>query len=337
MENIRIQGLVASKERWEEKNPVLLNGETGVEIFVSNEKVYKRTKTGDGVTPWNLLSYNDLNLYPYVENATTTIGGLNSGTNWYNKPIQDIVKQIITPYINPSIKYLRFNNSSSTTLEVGTPFNSGSTHSLSWDLNTEGNVANQNTGTLWSSESGIVDEFGNSLNKGNVNLLQDSPFTISFTNTYKKDTPGTLSFYVQGFNTNGASMSSKVASISWIGKIYWGSSPLNKLETATQVKDLVNKSLGNGNRDYDFNGGGYSYVAIPSFLNISEAVFQDIDLVTGAVISEYAINTQDNWESGALQTITVNNGYIDIPYVILRSQYEYGNGTICRFKFVTTN
>ena len=50
----RIQLLIDTTANWQAANPILLNGEIGLEIKSNNEIAFK---AGDGVTAWNLLGY----------------------------------------------------------------------------------------------------------------------------------------------------------------------------------------------------------------------------------------------------------------------------------------
>lgn len=51
--NSRLQNKIDTTENWESNNPVLLNGEIGLEKSAEGIKI----KVGDGVTQWNSLEY----------------------------------------------------------------------------------------------------------------------------------------------------------------------------------------------------------------------------------------------------------------------------------------
>lgn len=57
----RIKQKIDTIENWEEKNPILLNGEIG---FVSNGNLTGQFKIGNGISKWNELNYsfNEINL-----------------------------------------------------------------------------------------------------------------------------------------------------------------------------------------------------------------------------------------------------------------------------------
>lgn len=334
MENVRLQQLIATQSEWEDKNPVLLSGEVGTEIYTVDNKIYQRSKTGNGTTPWNDLEYNDQDLYPYIDNTTASVGGASAGSNFYNKPLTEVLNKILNPYISPSISSLKLNNLASQTKEVGSAFASGESASLVWNLNTSANVVDDASGTVWSSEN-VANEFGISSDKGNLNIRSGSPYAFTFNANYTKTSPGTLYFYIQGFNSQGSLMNIASTSVSWIGRAYFGSLSQAYLTNESDIKGLVDSVLSNGNRDYNFSGGGYSFVALPSFLNVTAAVYEQIDPNTGAVIAAYSMNLQELWDSNAPASIALNNGNINMTYKVLRSEFEYGGPTICRIKLIT--
>ena len=55
-ERARIQAIVDTKANWNQINPILLNGEVGLEINPNGDSNFNM-KIGDGMTAWNLLPY----------------------------------------------------------------------------------------------------------------------------------------------------------------------------------------------------------------------------------------------------------------------------------------
>ncbi len=73
----RIQLRRDSAEHWAAVNPVLANGEPGVEVHVG----YSLMKVGDGVTPWNDLEYTISDL--------SVVAKLNFGVDETGRPYYD--------------------------------------------------------------------------------------------------------------------------------------------------------------------------------------------------------------------------------------------------------
>ena len=76
----KIQMRQDTAANWESKNPILLSGEIGYDI------TYKKSKQGDGVTPWNSLPYMFVDIDEVLTIVAAKVGGLNA-TSW-----EDIVK-----------------------------------------------------------------------------------------------------------------------------------------------------------------------------------------------------------------------------------------------------
>ena len=78
------------------KIPIVVTGETNNYVLTYDdvENVIKlKEPTASGGT----------GIYPYNESATTTVGGLISGTNLYNVAVVDILQEILVPTLSPTL------------------------------------------------------------------------------------------------------------------------------------------------------------------------------------------------------------------------------------------
>lgn len=72
-------------------------------------------------------------------------------------------------------------------------------------------------------------------------------------------------------------------------------------------------------RDYDFDGGGYSHIYIPSFISIANIGFTDIDVNTGLPLFNYAMQQQSD--------VVINNGQISVTLQYFRSVNQFTAAT----------
>lgn len=75
-------------------------------------------------------------------------------------------------------------------------------------------------------------------------------------------------------------------------------------------------------RDYDFAGGGYNYIFIPSFISIANIGFTDIDLNTGNPLFNFAMQQLNN--------VIINNGQISVTLQCFRSVNQFSAPTRIR-------
>ena len=79
---------------WQTDNPTLAKGEIGVAIITQNGVTIKNFKIGDGVTPWNDLSWDSTTFIPSVSN-TGVISWTNDGGK-QNPSSVDLVSAVIS-------------------------------------------------------------------------------------------------------------------------------------------------------------------------------------------------------------------------------------------------
>lgn len=74
----RIQSRIDTAANWSAKNPVLLEGEIGIESDTC------RLKAGDGTTAWNTL--------PYLRGPSDISVSVDSqGTTWIEVPVENLI------------------------------------------------------------------------------------------------------------------------------------------------------------------------------------------------------------------------------------------------------
>lgn len=85
---------------WKEENPVLLLGEMGIEVDTN------MFKFGDGVTPWKELPYGKVQATDIFKTDMLTVsahGGVAAGEDLNGKTVQEVLKKILYPYVEPTV------------------------------------------------------------------------------------------------------------------------------------------------------------------------------------------------------------------------------------------
>lgn len=307
--NRRFQNLKASKVQWENKNPILLDGEPGYEIDGSEI----RLKIGDGTTNWIDLPYVDQDTYDDSELTTVAVGGLAAGSLLNNRLIKDIIKDITTPYIPPTFTTFTVNDATKLDLEVGytLPVNLD----IEWTFSDLSKVEDAATGLLSSNNNDIIDP------EINVNL-QDLSYQLVTDGTITSNTPLESYIFSQGYDNEGNTITSNNFVINWKGLIRYGVNSDGEVTTSVDVNGLGNTILTNEPEGSYAFGIGYPFILIPDFLDNGQLTFIDGD--TGL---NFAMDLQSNFDNTLPSTVTYNNGKINITYNVYRGEFFYNAAT----------
>ncbi|SDM69264.1 hypothetical protein SAMN05421823_11972 [Catalinimonas alkaloidigena] len=146
------------------------------------------------------------------------------------------------------------------------------------------------------------------------------------------DAVATMTISLVGKNTNNQNTNTRTISVPWYARPYYGVSNLEFLATPADLTNLGNSRLDADRKgDFNFVGGGYSYVALPVLFSFTGMQLKQLQ--NGAEGFDYAMNWQETYNGGAPAQIVVTNAFgLEVTYRILRSEYVLGGATALRIK-----
>lgn len=226
-------------------------------------------------------------VYNGASPTTITVGGLPAGSVIFGQTIQDILEDILVPYIAPA--FSSFSMNQTTPVEVGDTVSGVKNFSFGFSQ-----LANVLPNTL-----DIID-VTNSVTLA-TGLPLSSPQSvpiISVTNT----APATHSWRGEATNTQSNVFSSGLFTVTWLWRLYFGTSA-NATLSASQIQALANDPLASTeNGTFSFVAGNYKYFAWPDSFGSPTAVTGFKDTSTNLSVSmadasdnpAYS-NTQNGW------------------------------------------
>ena len=289
-----IQHPAGEKSTWESLNPILLQGEIGIELDSSGKAV--KYKIGPGA--WNNLDYIQ-DIYEYSDTVNNQIGDLTGSLQ--GRKLQDIIKDMAVVYQTPAISGVKNDASvsiaSSSVLEIGTTLKS--TLSISYSVSNQSNLSGS-TPINASSNLGIFSNEG-SFPVGTIGLTSSAykptsvtTLVVSLTATHQKGTTSAVS-----------------TSIAFYPKAYAGVWQTTGI-TGADIPNLESKHTYISNvykREYTFDTPGYGVVAIPTMLGMTSPVF--LDTTTTGVTLEYDMTL--------VGTLSVNTGKSTYDMTVYRT------------------
>jgi hypothetical protein len=278
---------------WQAANPVLLDGELGIEKGQSGR--LDRYKVGDEVTPWNDL--------PYAEDIYIAPGDELDGL-----PVAEVLRQMRNPYQVPVITSLTNKADGSLKsnqfLEVGTLVSSPL--EIRWTITNPANLGDQDgviVNPLTINGQGLFSNEGAIANTG--------VHQLAFKTAYAPSSPVTLTVTLSGTHKKGA-LASRSTTVKYSHRIYWG---VSSSPTLSSLSGLAFKQDGVVTGTYIFTGPGFHYLLVPTSISLAGLTFWDPD--TGF---QFAIS-----DTG--QTITRTNGSVSYQLRILRSTFALSEAT----------
>ena len=251
-----------------------------------------------GTLPGGQITYTNNTAVP------TTVGGIQSGSTFDNKTIQEMLDMLLYPYQLPTFSSFSLTGFSSA-LEVGDSIPTNKV--FTW--------ATTNNSNIQPNSIRIID-VTNSNNPIASNLANDGTETIS-TAPITKNVASSHTFRIEGTNTNSVTFN-RTININWQFKIYSGESTDTVLdESKIKLLRLSNITSSSGiAKTYNFNTGGYKYIVYPaSYGTLSEFKDQSTNLdipmqdsYLVSVTNTFGIETNYRVH----RTTNIINGSIDI-------------------------
>jgi hypothetical protein len=292
------KGPAFTADLWESRNPYLRSGEIG---YLLEGGITIAAKVGPGY--WNDLGFIGEDIYTHADLVTNPIGDATGSLQ--GEKVIDILKLMLSPYQAPIISNVRNNAGGSyaniVTREIGQ--SASSPFSILYDINSSDNLIAGNSINV-TAGGALVSE-GDFPNTGNISATLVTPNPVTLT---------TISILVKAKHTNGIT-AGVTTLIKFTPKIMWVSSIVDTIPDGSTFmaqggrQTLISDTY---KHDYDVNGSGYTWIAIPTMLGISNPIFSD-------VTDPNAIAGYDMESKG---TISINNGVATYNYTLYRSTFN---------------
>lgn len=192
--------------------------------------------------------------YNTISPATCNVGGIVVGTTLTGQTLENLIQQMLAPYIEPTFSSFAVNITSP--MEVGTAVSG--TKTFTWGTTTSANVA--------SNSIGISEVGGALLSSG---LSNDGTEAVNI-GTKTNSSPTTWTWRISGCSTQGNSIQRDVSKNSlypiYYGKLTSGSRPevTNTLVTTGCIGKSVVSSTGTVTVSFNSDSSEYTWLAIPA-------------------------------------------------------------------------
>lgn len=247
---------------WEE----VAFGQAGIADAPNDGKMYYR-KDNNWVEYAQAIDGADI--YMGTDAATATIGGISAGDVLTGKTAVEIIDLLLHPYQAPT--FSSFGISGISSLEIGAVIPTPAT--FTWGTTNPGNI---NVNSITVSESGGT-VYGAGLANDGTESIDIGVVALS--------APGSKTFKIEATSSKGV-VFTRNASISWLGRIFYGESTLETLDESG-IKSLRTSKLGaNKSGSYVFNDGGYKYIAWPEAFG-AFTTFKDVATNMDIVLDAY--------------------------------------------------
>ena len=300
---------------WEARNPLLKKGQIGFELDAFTGLVTKM-KVGDGVTLWagdgigDPLPYLGVEDYPYDDIVTNEIGDVKVGDVLQGESIPDIIRKMVSPYIEPVM--ISASNNADGSLKVTAVLEVGQSVDTSVDVSylvsaVENLAAG---GNIFISAAGIFTNEGYQVHTGlPLEMLLASSLNPSTAITY------VISLFAK--NSGGGTSNVVLTNIAFYGTVIWG---YDLDPDLFPLEQTYNNPFPAENRraapsyesSYSFVGNGYAYMLIPSMMSPSNVFFAEVSNPV----------QPSNYSMIYVGSRTINNGTGTYTYEIWRSEFN---------------
>ncbi len=249
---------------WVALNPVLAAGQIGIELDGNGLAVHIKVGPGN----WNDLLAIEKDVYDKTDLVTNPLGDLILDSSQLLRPIDDILKDIISPYLPVTLADAKND-------EAGAPANIvvkevGQSVDTSVDISfTLANVANLKVGSNIFVEAGGI--FSNeglfTYDGGPITMILPASLIPSANVTY------TISIYAIDAITG--QTNTVQTTIVFKPVVLYVNDALNSMSEA-QIGAIANRLLTNDyKQDYTIAGTGYTHIYVPVMLNPDNVLFSE--------------------------------------------------------------
>lgn len=238
--------------------------------FIDNSlisKLYVDNKVSSGTTASTV--------YNLSSPSTVTVGGLNAGSTLVGKTSNEILEEILVPYLEPTFSSFSIQGQS-TLIEANSSVSGSKT--FTWNATQDSNVATNSIGILDFTDSNLLasglanDDIESGINVGTVTLTGEQSNTWRISGESTQNDTFTRDFTVQSrypyfygtFASGGAAAGSNRPSILQI---------TNQIETGGATKVIANTANDINNVDYNSSSDDYIWLAVPASATIKTSWF----------------------------------------------------------------
>lgn len=299
-----------SEAEWASRNPYLNQGEVG---FLIEAGRITRAKVGPGY--WANLEFLDDDVYDFTDLVTNPIGDVTTPPTGLS--LKSIVRKMISPYKAPVI--------TSVLNDLGGPYNAVTTREVGESFSGPVNI------TFLLANSGNLSG-SNPININGAGWFTSGSFAFVLPISLSVLAPPlhpslstTIIIGVTATHTNGTTVAVSTT-INFFPRIMWTSSVLSTISNGAIFVGKSKTVTGSFKNDYDFPGGGYSWLAIPSMLNpgVSSPLIWS-DVTDPSLLAGYSMD--------AMGTVAgINNGVGTYNYEMYRSTFSLINPTVLRVR-----
>jgi len=235
---------------------------------------------GGGESPGGNIYYNNPNPTPEA------IHGIAKGSTFDNRTLQEMWDDLLYPYQTPNFTLFHFGWA--TPLEVGasTPENPTAT----WNIENPENVTEDSISILDLTAGTTIKD--NLANDGTENLILSPITKTSATNNR---------FRIKALNTNNIEFSKDYV-VYWQWRRFYGENTATSINEDGVHNLRVNQLAASFEGTYNFQGGGYKYIAYPSLFGTATSFIDPTtqfnvpfnDPYTVQVTNSYGITTNYN-------------------------------------------
>lgn len=312
IESIIIGSGFATAEQGELADSAVQPGDLGSAAYTDSEDY---ATSAQGALADSALQPEDL-VYTGLSPTTITVGGLEAGSEIENSSFSSILEQILTPYIAPT--FTSFSISQPSPVEVGTTISG--TKSFTFSFNQSGNINSNSVSIVDVTNSAtLVTGLGVTASPANVTI-----------GSLQKTAPASHQWRATATSTQGTSFNSMNTTVSWLWRLYSGTSSNSTLEESN-IQALSNSILtSNKNSTYSFAGGGYKYFAWPDSFGSPTSITGFKDVATGFPVAmadgtdDATFSETENGWSYAIVNVTNIHG-VATDYRVYRTKNILGS------------
>jgi len=267
-----------------------------------------RLKIGKGNARFSDVNYVGESIVTRSDPTTVPFGGIPVGTVLEGKGFDAVLDEAAYAYQNVSINSIVINQPD---VELGQPIND--TILLTVNIN---NIANLELGAsalVYASDSIFTAQQFDPRSQYVITGVAGSFSTI---------TDLVISVQIVGLQ---GEVDTKNITVKVSPRIYSGSNALDTLTTIAELQALTNNRLARTRQGDHLMSTGYSYIAIPSDIDINNIGFTDLNIATDAELLDYAMDAQQD-------IVGLNTYGVQITHKMFRSTYSFGGITKFRVK-----
>jgi hypothetical protein len=292
---------------WSDRNPYLKSGEIG---YLLENGIVTGGKVGPGL--WNDLGFIGEDFYQHIEDVTNPIGDATG--NLQGMKVVDILNMMLSPYETPEFTNIKndvggtYNNINYR--EIGQTISSVS---VIYNLYNQQNLSGATPINI--TAGGVFSNEGNFADSGNITMSLAAPLTPTL--------PQIITLVLKATHTNGITSGiDATTQILFRPRIMWLNSSTATISSGVQFMGLSGRksvlSSDFEETEYEFDGSGYMWIAIPAMLAPSAS------MTFSNVTNPDAPSPID---MSSKITLSINNGTGTYSYVLFRSEYYLFDAT----------